>query len=109
MRRTDRKSSNRWIVVLALGGFALGLSGCGCTAKPANRPSLATNSTTTDDGDKTAEVPGEVAAKDASSKSAADGGAAKPFKFGDLIGPFAASLAELDKTVEWIDRPVVDP
>ena len=44
MRRTDRKPLIRWIVLLALSCFAVGLSGCGCTAKPANRPSLATDS-----------------------------------------------------------------
>ncbi|MEX0585821.1 MAG: hypothetical protein WD176_04215, partial [Pirellulales bacterium] len=33
----------------------------------------------------------------------------KPFRLGDLVEPFdAPPLAELDKTAEWIDRPVLD-
>ena len=33
----------------------------------------------------------------------------KPFKLGDLIEPFdPPPLAELDKTAEWVDSPVVD-
>jgi len=106
MRRTDRKPSIRWIALLALGGFVLGFSGCGCTAKPANRPSLATGSTTTDGGDKSAEI---ADTKDSESKPAADSPDGKTFKFGDLIEPFTPpSLEELDKKAEWIDRPVVD-
>ena len=33
----------------------------------------------------------------------------KPFKLGDLIEPFTPpKLDELEKTVEWVDMPVLD-
>jgi peptide/nickel transport system substrate-binding protein len=97
------KSLIRCAALLALGSLALSLAGCGCTARPANRPSLATGSTTTDrPGDST------LAVNDAGSTKSSEA-EKKPFQFGDLVEPFTPpTLAELDKTAEWVDRPVVD-
>jgi peptide/nickel transport system substrate-binding protein len=49
--------------------------------------------------------PQQPAASPASTAEAAD----KPFQLGDLLEPFdAPSLAELERTADWLDRPVLD-
>lgn len=105
MRRTDRKSPISVAVLLALGGSFFGFSGCGCTAKPPNRSSLATDSTTTGGVEKPA---AEIASSgETGDKSEGDG--PKPFKFGDMIAPFTPpKLEELEKEVEWVEMPVLD-
>src|SRR3954462_8105210 len=48
-------------------------------------------------------------AKDTTAAPEANAAESKPFKLGDLIEPFTPpSLAELDKTAQWTDSPVVD-
>ena len=100
MHLIHRTSIMPWSVLLIVLPALLGLAGCGCTARPANRPSLATASGTTD-------ASGTPTAREkADTEAIAD---AKPFKHGDLVEPYSPpSLAELDKTAEWVDRPVVD-
>jgi peptide/nickel transport system substrate-binding protein len=83
--------------------------GCGSSTS-SSKPKVAT---TANEGASTANSNATKPA-DASSATAAnsDSGEAKsesekPFKLGDLIAPFTPPpLAELDKTVEWIDNPV---
>ncbi len=51
----------------------------------------------------------ESSSGDASSPAAAEEPSDKPFQLGDLLEPFdPPPLAELEKTVEWVDRPVLD-
>ncbi len=52
----------------------------------------------------------ENAAADATDDDAsADAAANKPFRLGDLVEPFdPPPLTEIDKTAQWIDRPVLD-
>src|SRR4051812_30729319 len=65
--------------------------------------------TTTSDAEKkktdsTAAAPAEKAPVAEEPKSAD-----KPFKLGDGIKPFTPpALAELDKTAQWVDGPIVD-
>jgi len=92
-------------MVLLVGSLAV----VGCTPQAARRTSL----TTDESGER-------VAADDSSNgSSAAPAGsgssegekqaASKPFKLGDMIEPFTPPpLAELEKSVEWVDRPVLD-
>jgi peptide/nickel transport system substrate-binding protein len=53
----------------------------------------------------------QLAASEAKGESPPDetAAAAKPFKLGDLVEPFTPPpLAEIDKTAEWIDNPLMD-
>jgi peptide/nickel transport system substrate-binding protein len=106
MRHSERNRRLQLAAIGFLAAISLVFTGCGCTVKPPNRSSLATGSTTTDDGDKTPEVAATESSETKSAKASAD---PTKFSFGDLIEPFTPpTLAELDKTAEWIDRPVVD-
>jgi peptide/nickel transport system substrate-binding protein len=51
----------------------------------------------------------EGVSADSKSAGQADETAATPFKLGDLIAPFTPPpLAEIDKTADWIDHPLID-
>ncbi len=94
---------HRWhfLGVVALAGGVLGLAGCSCSLD-APQP----NSLTTTGGGRQAGGGSETAEKVATDDA---NQAPKKFKFGDLIEPFTPpKLEELDKAVEWVDRPVVD-
>jgi peptide/nickel transport system substrate-binding protein len=86
---------------LLIAPVLLFLTGCGCTVQNAGGPGITTEggeeatevATRQNDGNDTSEKPAENI----------------PFKLGDLIEPFdPPALEELDKTAEWVDRPVVD-
>ncbi|QDT70532.1 Oligopeptide-binding protein AppA precursor [Planctomycetes bacterium MalM25] len=83
--------ANPAFALLALAAF-MGLQGCGKPAAPA--------------ADSGADKPAEEATTDAPSQDDDLG----PFELGDLIEPFdpPATLGELEKDIEWIDRPVID-
>jgi peptide/nickel transport system substrate-binding protein len=61
------------------------------------------------DKTKAAEQAPSASSDSESAKSAESDSAAKPFKLGDMLEPFdPPPLAELNKTAEWIDQPVLD-
>jgi len=80
-----------WLLIL----LATISAGCSSERRPVDAGSADSRSEDASDA-------GDAAAEQ---DSAADA----PFQLGDLIEPFAPpSLAELDKTVEWTNRPVLD-
>ncbi len=71
----------------------LGATWLGCSSKPAD--------VSQQEASQEAEAGDEAVAKQPDSE--------KPFQLGDLLKPFdPPPLEELDKTAEWIDRPVLD-
>jgi peptide/nickel transport system substrate-binding protein len=92
--------SHRWsFVLIAVFAVCLSLSGCGGTSTPVTPPANT-------DGSGDAASTG-TKTDDAATKTASD--EPKPFKLGDLIEPFTPpKLEELEKTVEWVDMPVLD-
>lgn len=71
-------------------------AGCGCTGKP--------QTPVTDGGEETT-TKGEASSAEGSGSEEED----IPFKLGDMIEPFTPpKLEELEKTVEWVEMPVVD-
>lgn len=79
--------------------FLLSFAGCGPSSQP---PTTAT-----------VEAPAAATNNDEATNAGGSGpakAAEKPaFKFGDMIEPFTPpTLAELEKQVEWVDRPVID-
>ena len=90
------------IAAIAVAGLASGFAGCSCSIDPPRPNAVATGTTTGGRSDST-DQPADSGTKDTASE------APKEFKFGDLIEPFTPpKLEELDKTAEWVDRPVVD-
>jgi peptide/nickel transport system substrate-binding protein len=86
---------------LLLAPVLLFLAGCGCTVQNAEGPGLVTNG-----GDEAPEV---ATSKKEGSDTKEEPAENIPFKLGDLIEPFdPPPLEELDKSAEWVDRPVVD-
>ncbi len=82
-------------------------SGCGCSSEP-SKPVTSTTGQG-DSGATTTESKVPSAPESGADGQKAASEAPKAFKFGDLIEPFTPpSLAELDKTADWQDRPVVD-
>jgi peptide/nickel transport system substrate-binding protein len=75
------------------------LPGCSCRVETSSGDPWNTDSLTTDEG------AGTEVADDAGKEKAEQ----KPFVFGDMIEPFEPpTLEELEKQVEWVDRPVLD-
>ena len=82
-------------------------SGCGCSgemSQPVSTDSGAGKSGTGDTGTAT-----ESKGSTSSAASTADDDAPVAFKLGDMIEPFTPpKLEELEKSVEWMDMPVLD-
>ena len=75
---------------------ALALAGCSSESSKPPQANLPTAQS------EDAEAGGGSASKDSPAEK-------KPFQFGDMLEPFTPpTLAELEKQVEWIDRPVVN-
>ena len=88
MNPSIRRAAN-WSCLIVLGWIV------GCTSRNDSTPKPKADA--------------NIAKSDAAEPSSAtDSTAAKPFKLGDLITPFTPlPLAEIDKTAEWIDNPVL--
>ncbi len=83
----------------------------GCFAAPPAQKGKKSSATTSGAGSANSTTAGEetTAGDKEAEAAAATAEANKPFKFGDLIEPFTPpALEELEKTVTWKDRPVVD-
>ena len=96
-------------VVTAL--LCLGFAGCGCSVEPAQPVANKGGETGTEGSNATpTENKGTTDTKaSATDANAAASEALPPFKLGDMIEPFTPpTLAELEKSVEWVDMPVLD-
>src|SRR3972149_3652736 len=83
-------SATFWPLLLVLGLVI------GCSSKEPTPPAA-----------DSAEAPADTTSHDAAAPE--EPAAEKPSQLGDLLEPFAPPpLEELEKSVEWIDRPVLD-
>jgi len=103
--RPEPRSTRRLaltISILSLAVFLANASGCGSGE---NTPAPAVKSDSESGAKaKTAGTAGESKAATEEEEEAA----AKPFVLGDLLEPFTPpSLEDVDRTAEWIDRPVL--
>lgn len=95
------KLLDRFLPRLVAVPLLMAFTGCGCTVQNSGGPSVATDGDEATAEEKTTESTGGEAAAPPEENV--------PFKLGDLVEPFdPPTLEELDKMVEWIDRPVVD-
>lgn len=94
-----------WLFCLTL---VATLAGCGCNADlaPPTKTNTGANSGT---GTTTGSDPASTTTGENPDSGTKGADPDAPFKFADLVEPFTPpTLEELEKTVEWEDRPVVD-